>query len=366
MNYQDLQLILRENEHTHLDFKLLYGGNPDFVHDIICMANVLGDKPRHLVFGVNDQKEIVGLADDQKKALNNIIDTLRGAKLNFMPHLELFNCICPDEKVVQILRVHGDSYKPYWLTQDYTFQGRTIRAGVIYTRLGDRNVAPNESTPEKLIESMFRERFGLDKSPLDRFKIYIKDSTNWKHDHDSIGGYYYCLPFPEFTIRQLDHELEQSTFFEPWTLLFPDQKAFRYEYEVKYHATKLFGYYEVTCDGGRFNTVMPEYKANLKFGNEMVQSFYLDTSKIQFDIHKMMRSLDTYFDNRSLYLKLPEFSSKSEADHQIGLDYEQNHGAYQYFFFDKSKHAYCTLNAGKTEEISLGPSCPDHLVKTKK
>jgi len=363
MQYQELELLLQLNEHTHLDFKAQYGSNPDFVHDILCMSNVLGEKPRHLVYGVSDRKEILGIPEDQRRQLNNVIDTLRGARLNFMPHLELFDCLCPDNKVVQVLRIHGDAYKPYWLIQDYTFQGRTIRAGAVYTRLGDRNVAPNESTPEKLVDAMFRERFGLDKSPLERFKIYVLDHSNWKHDRDTYGGFFYYEPFPEFTIRELGHDRELTEFFEPWTLLFPDQKAFRDEYEVRYHATKLLSYYEVSCDGGRFQTVLPAGKTFGSINDELFETFYLDRSKVQFDIHEMIQTVRPNVDNRSIYLQFPEFDSREEAERELTADYEANKEHFQYFVFDKSCSAYCALNRGNRKEIFLGPSCPQHLRK---
>jgi len=40
---------------------------------------------------------------------------------------------------------------------------------------------------------------------------------------------------------------------------FPDSKAYKYELLLKYHTTLLKRLYVVSCDGGRYLTVLPNY-----------------------------------------------------------------------------------------------------------
>ncbi|WP_260579255.1 ATP-binding protein [Proteus mirabilis] len=70
-----------EKEGPWWDFKQTYHqNNAALVHDILCMANVLHDGDRYLIFGVNDEGVITGVPEDGKQ-LNqaNLQDPLPSA-----------------------------------------------------------------------------------------------------------------------------------------------------------------------------------------------------------------------------------------------------------------------------------------------
>jgi hypothetical protein len=57
------QLLSEQREGLWWDFKQQHHSNlVDLLHDILCMANVLCDSDRYLIFGVNDNCEVIGLA----------------------------------------------------------------------------------------------------------------------------------------------------------------------------------------------------------------------------------------------------------------------------------------------------------------
>ncbi|SAU14416.1 ATP-binding protein [Klebsiella variicola] len=79
MNETIEKLIASGKEGPWWDFKQTYHqNNAALVHDILCMANVLHDGDRYLIFGVNDEGLVTGVPEDGKQ-LNqaNLIDLLR-------------------------------------------------------------------------------------------------------------------------------------------------------------------------------------------------------------------------------------------------------------------------------------------------
>ena len=60
--------LLIEDECEWLDFKQsFHDNNVKLLHDIICLANAKADGDRYLVFGVANNKNIVGIENDKNK-----------------------------------------------------------------------------------------------------------------------------------------------------------------------------------------------------------------------------------------------------------------------------------------------------------
>lgn len=320
MTKSELRVILNKNENSHLDFKAQYPQNRvDLVHDILSMANVTGNDPRYLIYGVADDKKILGIGHQQKKKLNDLVDLLKGAKINSVPQIELFNSKVPKNRTVQILKIENNSeHKPYWTLSDYTLQGRTVRAGVIYSRIADRNTAiSNESTSEKIVEQLFKERFGLDKSPIERLKIYLRDTESWRFSNDYEDHYYFYEPFPEFTIKRIHPEIEKlekndKWISRPWIMQFPTHYYRKYLYDIRYHQTTLDKYSEITCDDGVYHCLEPHMCA-VWVGDEEYQVCYYDESEIQYATHLMIKRANSPLKNRGEHFEIPVFKSMGDA-----------------------------------------------------
>jgi hypothetical protein len=99
---------------------------------------------------------------------------------------------------VDVLTIKNRPDKPFFVTADKDYRGQKIRAGVVYTRIGDTNVPLNESASEEAIELAWRERFGLGLSPMLRAFRLLEEPDKWQE----IGGesYFYHQDFPEFTV----------------------------------------------------------------------------------------------------------------------------------------------------------------------
>ena len=226
----NLDELLSEDESETLDFKAeFHKDNAHLLHDILCLANSYSERDRFLVFGVKNQtKEVVGIEVDSKRKTNaDLQNMLLQSQFNRIPttNLKFHQHISGHEIAVLFIANRPD--KPFFVTKDKkTLDGKhTIRAGVIYTRLGDTNTPKNSSASDDKIELMWRERFGIGLSPLSRLVKLLDDTDSWV----SVGHkerYLYHKQFPEFTITE--GEVIKEDFREPWSLQFADNNATSY------------------------------------------------------------------------------------------------------------------------------------------
>ena len=100
---------------------------------------------------------------------------------------------------------------------------------------------------------MWRQRFGLDLSPLERMKLLLLQPQDWFKD---IGNkpYSYHLDFPEFRIEFSGvHE-----FWEVFSSFFTNEKSFLGTATFKYHSTTLFELEYMYCDEMRIELAVPK------------------------------------------------------------------------------------------------------------
>jgi hypothetical protein len=144
--------------------------------------------------------------------------------------------------------------KPFFvLKKDYEHNGQRVRNGVVYTRLGDTNIPKGESAPEDHVELMWRERFGLGLTPLERAKRLLERPEEWRKLGDA---YLYHEQFPEFTI--VDGKTMNKNFVEAWTKQYPDKSARSFDVQLRYLTTKLDRFTFVACDGERYRIPLPK------------------------------------------------------------------------------------------------------------
>lgn len=263
-----------KKEGVYWDFKQEhYNNTVDFLHDVICLANARHDGDRYLIFGIGDNATIEGLSSLKKQA--DIIDTLRNAHFadDIFPDITLEDIII-DDKNLQILIIKDTTSKPYYLIQEKKDGKKTINAGTIYTRNMDTNTPKNRVASSKDIEYMWKERFGLTQTPLERFKIYLEDFDGWQQN----GEISHYTQFPEFTIQSLDDSYFQGCEKREWA-----RGEIGYHYDSG-NGVSLFGFYyhstllkKVCCvqfDGGKKYIVNPDWEA---IGEGRIY-FYLEDS----------------------------------------------------------------------------------------
>ncbi len=158
----ELLNLINEKESEWIDFKRqFHENNAELIHDILCLCNSSFDGDRFIVFGVANDKTLHDVSNDSNKKTNaDLHDLLRQIHLNLIPKVELtsFN---HNGNEIGILRIFNSTQKPFFVRKDFQKGKFLVRAGVIYTRLGDTNIPRNEVAPDDHIEMMWKERFGL-------------------------------------------------------------------------------------------------------------------------------------------------------------------------------------------------------------
>lgn len=346
--------ILFGNEAEHLDRKREYPkNNVNLIHDILCLANADAKNHRYLIFGIANDKTIFGVENDpNRKNQSHILNLLKDSHLNRLPIITL-NTITIENHQIDILEIENRPDKPYYLKKDKKDkedQGKIIRAGVFYTRYGDTNTPLNECADELFIERMFRERFGINKSPLERIKLSLKNIFTWKWGENEKGEeYFYDEMNPEF---QLYRSHESTKFDEGWSLSFPDSRAFQYELFLKFHNTLLKRLFVVSCDGGRYLTIRPEiWNKQDKLTDCYYQSYYFVQNSLECLVNEMIHYVHPQKNDRGWLESFPIFSSQKEAKSAFEIDYEKGMLEYIYYIFDRQSQCYYSVKKGQKNKI---------------
>ncbi len=247
--------ILSKREGTNWDFKKIpHENNASLLHDIISMANCNYKDDRYIILGVSDPKvgcQIVGLKNGQKdrKEQTGIIDLLRTKKFagNIRPEVEV-RAINLENEEVDVIVILNKPNKPYYLIEDYRDRDKLVKANYIYTRILDTNTPIDKSSDLFHVEKMWRERFGLDLSPIERMKLLLKKPEEWFKD---LGNkdYAYHKQHPEFRIEF--SELREIR--EVYSFFYTNPKSYLGDVTFKYHSTTLFELEYLTVDEMRVN-----------------------------------------------------------------------------------------------------------------
>lgn len=251
----DLVFLLDQPESEWLDFKRGHHSETlTLLHDILCLANSWAESDRYLVFGVSDDGKVVGVeGEGNRRKESGIQDLLRQSDLNRIPTVSLRTEQASGHQI-DVLTIRNRPDKPFVVVKDKRHGTNVLRAGVVYTRLGDTNTPLNETAPDEAIQLMWREHFGLGLSPLRRAFGLLEQPDKWQ----KVRGdeYLYHEDFPEFTIVHGEDIFED--FREPWSEKFPNSAASSFYVELRYGTTILRKYVFVVCDGGRYQFPLPD------------------------------------------------------------------------------------------------------------
>ncbi|MCB4781591.1 MAG: ATP-binding protein [Sulfurovum sp.] len=312
------KLIRLKKEGVYWDYKEMHHDKTiNLIHDITCLANAQHNSDRYIIFGVSDDGSVKELKKFKKQA--DIIDTLRNSKYadDIFPDIRLEDMMM-DTKKIQILIIKNRPNKPYYFSSDIHVKDEDkskLRAGTIYTRVMDTNTPKNRVASSKDIEYMWKERFGLIQTPLERMQIYLEKCEGWKF----FDGIYFFEKHPEFTIKPIDKDDYNGNETREWA-----RGEIGYHYEIG-NGTYVFGLFyhttlmdEVICvvfDGGKKNIVNPSCKP---IGKGRIY-YYLEDS-LQYALHKFFVAGDDEDHSKNILstnntiFDIPLFSNRNELE----------------------------------------------------
>lgn len=155
LNKEIVDLINNKVEKDYYDYKLkLHENKEDLLHDILCLSNNIKNIDAYLIFGVNDECEVVGLKEKLKS--NNILDFLKSKSFagDHMPEIEVKNLFYLYYDIGVIV-CKSSKHVPFYLTE--RFKG--IRENQIYTRVGDTNTPKDRNASYNYIEKLWKFHF---------------------------------------------------------------------------------------------------------------------------------------------------------------------------------------------------------------
>ena len=129
-----------------------------------------------------------------------------------------------------------------------------MRAGCIYTRVGDKNTPDNGNADVMDIENLWKKRLGLTKPPLEYIYDRMHNKLEWTENDES----FYNIYRPEYTIEVIrDPDDDSDAEFYAYAMT-NNHTSYR-ELNIKYQQTTLESYQLVVLDGGRLTIPTPEW-----------------------------------------------------------------------------------------------------------
>jgi len=294
------ELIEKRCESGYWDYKEFHCENKaDLIHDIICMANNLCDRDAYIIYGVVDKTaEIKGVEKDTfRRNQQEIINQLKDKKFagGIRPFAELKTIIINNHEL-DILIIKNSSNTPFYLSESFSDGKRTVRANFIYTRINDTNTDIDKTADVNHVEYLWRKRFGIDKSVMERLYLILDDADNWIYKSDL--PYYYKF-YPEFHIEyDTNTELQNDLSHERYCGFYLDHKASYYRYKIYYHSTILFESIFLYLDGVRVIASDPKSSC-FSYSNREFRYYYFEKDSIYGKMLKLLRNGS--YDNPSCF-----------------------------------------------------------------
>ena len=255
--FEVLKLIDLKQEGEYWDFKREWHKNKtDLLHDIICMANNLTGHDGYIIIGV-DEDESYSLADvsnnDNRYNTQKIVDFLSTKKFaGYIKPKVYVETLSIDDTCIDVIVIVSDENVPYYLVERY----EGVHQNNIYTRVGDTNTPINRSADLNDIEKLWKRRFGISLSAIEKFKRYLKEPENWAEIEHEEGMYYKYAP--EFRIIETPDNTR--TAYEYYMFSQIDSRPHWKLINLYYHQTPMK---QVICnllDDGRYFTPAPDWR----------------------------------------------------------------------------------------------------------
>lgn len=337
-----VSLIDLRQEGTYWDFKREWyaeGHEGDLLHDILCMANNLVNRDAYIIIGVDEEHDF-GLCDvrndPNRRNTQMMVTFLREKKfagdLRPVVYVESISIGCTH---LDVILIRNDINTPYYLKDRF----KQVCANHIYTRIQDTNTPVNLSADIQYVELLWKKRFGLLFSPLERMQLYLQHPEDWEDmpwKGNAVRKYYRLAP--EFVIEHTMEADDGRDGYEFYLFSQTDTTPHWSDIHLYYHQTLLAEFWGASLDGGRYFTPSPNtdgfnltryhgwdvsYKYFVKGTMEhCIHEFYYDESSGDARIsHDRFMECILLFESDREHLHFKEYARKRWNEKE---KYEQN------------------------------------------
>ena len=284
------KLIELKQEGAFWDFKREWYSQEkksDLLHDIICMANNLENRDAYIIIGIDEEKDykIVDVTNDSnRKSTQKVVDFLRDKKFaGGIRPMVYVNSVESEMGTIDVVVIKNSYETPFYLTENY----QDVMSSNIYTRVMDTNTPKNKSADIHHIEYLWKKRFRLISTPLERMNHYLKFPKDWENSPTNWKTVKkYNKYFPEYTIEYtLD---DDGNAYQYYLFNQTDNTPHWRKIRLFYHQTLLEDMEGVSLDGGRYFTPTP-FTDGISFGefhNWDIMYKYFIMNSLEYTVHQ--------------------------------------------------------------------------------
>ncbi|MDD2256553.1 MAG: ATP-binding protein [Bacteroidales bacterium] len=260
------------------DFKRSWHeSNADLLHDIICMANNIENRDAYIIIGVANSGEFNDISSDEnRKITEQLINFLRTKRFvgQFRPIVKV-ETLSIEGNTLDVIVIENTTNTPYVLEEDFVDKKRpqadkhkVIKQGNIYTRIQDTNTPVDKTADYDKAELLWKKRFHLNASPLDRFNYYIKDTANWIFD-SYANELYYKYSNELFKIKELSQGEKGTNTVWDFIGMYRPWSKFRVEITWQNVVIKT----DEVISNSKYSVLMPDFP-HLQFENDTNRYYY--------------------------------------------------------------------------------------------
>lgn len=323
---KDLYKLISTPEDEYHDFKVQWYSPTDraeMVRDIFSFINTTHHEDCYLIFGVDDNGEIVGVENDENRLnTQKITDFLHAIPIanSRIPRV-IIESIHLNNHVIDIMIIKDTVDVPVYLSKDKNFKGskRPIHGGQIFVRENDTNTPKNESASDYLVERLWKKRFGLDLSIKERYIFKLNDVENWEYIENGNETFFLYDIDPDYAMFLEDDDIERNK-VESYSLNQIRPRLYWQKLLLKFRNRIVAEFLVILLDGARFMSLAPNLGAIPLVTPDLLTFQYFIADSLEFAVENLFLSLKhnaigpDQFQQSNLFKRIVIFKNKTERD----------------------------------------------------
>ena len=185
----------------------------------------------------------------------------------------------------------------------------------------DTNTPIDKSADINHVEQLWRKRFHLDDTPIEKFRYYLRSPDDWNTIQDNNMGYFYKYS-PEYTITC--EKDESADGYEYYIFGQVNTNPSWWSITLRYHQTAIEQFHGIALDGGRSFVVAPCRAYDLLNTGVSNFGFYIQND-LRCRLLEFYHRKETFeeYSYRSYMRAIVVF--RSEHEYKSFLNYVQTH-----------------------------------------
>lgn len=324
--------LINKDEDVYHDFKEEWYSpykKDEMIKDIFSFLNTVHHQDCYIIIGVRDKDhKIVGVEEDENRLnTEKLTDYFNNLPISnsYRPQLFVKN-VRIESHLIDVIIIKDTNNVPIFLDKEYHPKRAEhhIHPGQVFTRLNSVETAIDSTAKYYEVEELWKKHFGLDLSIQERYKVKLKDISNWDYFENDKAGFLYN-PDPDYCIFISNDEVRNYQ-VESYSL---SQSRVRIDwgYLKLMHKDRLIQKIPMGwLDQGRFITVDPKIDAlNQASPEEMLVFRCLYADSFEFLVEDLLLSNEShaisssYLQRKKLLDNIVLFRDRTQRDNLVRM-----------------------------------------------